>query len=227
MESRGEAEVTEYCEGVYQRTYELWRSLEDQFPTWGCRFGILYGPPSFRPDLLIVGRNPGFNPDDLFDEEVVTWPSENEYIRKHWPLAKKLRMVFDDAGKGSLLANSLGTNKLFFKSKSIAREKSGLGWQDNPLAIRQRLEGFCSKELTNLIDFLEPKTVLALGLSVFDEMADSTDRDLLSFKNRRLARFGSSNGRPMIGVIHPTGARVSNEDWSIVASELSRELSNQ
>ena len=216
-----------YCDGVYQRTHELWRSLEGQFPTWSCRFGILYGPPSFRPDLLIVGKNPGFNPDDLFAEEVMTWPSENAYIRKHWPLAKKLRMVFDYAGEGSLLAHSLGTNRLFFKSKSIAREKSGLGWEDNPLEIRQRLEDFCFKELTGLMDFLEPKTVLALGLSVFDEMADSTDRDLRSSKDRRLASFGSSNGRPIIGVIHPTGARVANEDWSIVARELSGELSNQ
>lgn len=225
LASRSETEIRKYCEGLYNRTFNLWRSLEGQYPTWACRFSILYGPPIFRPDLLIVGRNPGFDPDDLYDEEIMTWPRANEYTNKQWLLAKKLRKIFDDAGKGSLLARSLGTNQLFFKSKGIERDESGLGWKDNPLAIRRQIETFCSDELSNLIGFLEPRTILTLGLSVFDEIADPNYPDLLSPKNRRLAKFGLSYGMPTIGVIHPTGAQVSNSDWSIVARELSKELS--
>jgi hypothetical protein len=77
---------------------------------------------------LILGRNPGFDADELYDEEILTWPKANEYTNKSWKLATKLRSIFADAGLKNLLARSVGTNQLFFKSKGIDRHKTGLGW---------------------------------------------------------------------------------------------------
>jgi len=181
----------------------------------------LYGPPIFRPDLLIVGRNPGFNADDLYDDEIRTWPLKNEYTNRHWPLAKKIRSIFSDAGLETLLDSSLGTNQLFFKSKVIGRHQTGLGWGDNPINVRKKLEAYCARELASLVQFLEPRTILTLGLSVFDDLADDDRRDVVSGKERRLASIGAGFGGRMVGIIHPTGAQVSNVDWDQVARELS------
>ncbi len=221
---REEIEVTTYCENLYSRTRALWRSFNGQYPTWKCRFSILYGPPIFRPDLLIVGRNPGFNAADLYDEEILTWPRKNEYTNKNWPLATKLRSIFSNADLESLLEQSLGTNQLFFKSKGIGRHETGLGWANNPLDVRRQLEAYCVHELERLVQRLEPRALLTLGLSVFDDIADVGQRDILSAKGRRVAAVGNAFGATIIGIIHPTGAQVSNEDWAIVANELALEL---
>ncbi len=224
---RGESEVIAYCSDLYDRTRALWLSLEGQYPTWKCRFSILYGPPIFRPDLLIVGRNPGFNADDLYDEEILTWPGKNEYTNKNWPLATKLRSIFSGAGLEILLEKSLGTNQLLFKSKGVGRHKTGLGWGDNPLNVRRQLEAYCAHELECLVQMLEPRAILTLGLSVFDDIASVGSRDITSAKGRRVASVGSAYGTTIIGVIHPTGAQVSNEDWTLVVSALSAELGSK
>lgn len=226
-ELRGESEVTTYCEDLYSRTRALWRALEGQYPTWKCRFSILYGPPIIRPDLLIVGRNPGFNADDLYDEEILTWPRKNEYTNKNWPLATKLRSIFSDADLETLLERSLGTNQLFFKSKGIGRHETGLGWADNPLDVRRQLEAYCVHELEGLVQILEPRAVVTLGLSVFDDVTKVGQRDITSAKGRRVAAVGSVYGTTIIGIIHPTGAQVSHEDWAIVANVLSAKLGSK
>jgi hypothetical protein len=166
-----------------------------------------------RPDLFILGSNPGYNPADLYDDEILTWPTENEYTTQNWPLATKLRSIFANAGLESLLERSLGTNRLFFKSKSLDRHETGLGWADNPKAIREQLEAYCAYELEQLIELIKPKIILVLGLSVFDNFANSVSRDVKGAKGRRVAAVGSADGIKAIGIIHPTGARVSNADW--------------
>lgn len=223
-EIQRDREVTEYCADLYRRTRTLWLGLEGQYPTWGCRFSILYGPPQVSPDLLILGRNPGFDPDDLYDEEILSWPKANEYTNKSWKLATKLRSIFAGAGLSNLLDRSVGTNQLFFKSKGIGRHETGLGWADNPLPVRKQLEEYCTHELEHLICLLRPRLVLALGLSVFDDIADTGPREVNGAKGRRVAAIGVANGARTVGIIHPTGAQVSNVDWTIVARELALEL---
>jgi len=184
----------------------------------------LYGPPIFRPDLLVVGRNPGFNAADLYDEEILTWPKDNDYANKNWKLAAKLRSIFSAANLETLLERSLGTNRLFFKSKGLGKHKTGLGWADNSPEVREQLEVYCAHEVGELVRLLEPKLVLALGLSVFDATASTAHRDIRSVKGRRLAAVGEAGGTKIVGIIHPTGARVSNEDWAVVANALALEL---
>jgi hypothetical protein len=216
--------IDAYCRDLYDRTRALWITLKGKYPTWCCRFSILYGPPMFSPDLLILGSNPGFDPSDLYDEEILTWPTDNEYTTQSWRLAKKLRSIFAEAGLEDLLKRSLGTNRLFFKSKNLNHHESGLGWADNPPNIQKQLGAYCANELEKLIRLLEPRVVFALGLSVFDDVADAVSCEIKGVKGRRVAAIGRVDGSKMLGIIHPTGARVSNEDWSIVAKTLAREL---
>ncbi len=218
--------IVAHCRDLYTRTQILWDSLEGKYPTWHCRFSILYGPPMYKPDLLILGSNPGFDPDDLYDEEILTWPTHNEYTTQNWKLATKLQSIFAEAGLENLLERSLGTNRLFFKSKSLKRHKSGLGWADNAQNVRNQLEKYCANELEKLIQLLEPRIVLVLGLSLFDDFADTISREVNGVKGRRVAAIGWTDGIKILGIIHPTGAQVSNDDWGIVAKALAQELGN-
>lgn len=218
--------ILAHCEGIYHRTHALWTSLEGRFPTWKCRYSILYGPPSHRPELLILGANPGYNPDDLYDDEILKWPPENEYIAKDWPLAQRLRRLFSAANCGDLLEASLGTNLLFFKSRAIGHHESGLGWLDNPPHIRFQLESHCRQELNALIGILEPKAILILGLSVFDGFILDDVKPFLSPSGRRVATSGKTKGIPAIGIIHPTGARTTNADWTLIARYIAKTFSH-
>ncbi|NHA14602.1 hypothetical protein [Thioalkalivibrio sp. XN279] len=217
----------EYCTDLYQRTYTLWRGLEGRYATWECRYSILYGPPVANPELMIIGSNPGFNTSDLYDAEVLTWPRKNEYLAKHWPLAVRLRSLFESAGAPGALAQSVGTNRLFFKSKSLGRHPTGLGWQDNPASIRRDLEAYCSAECEKLMAVLQPRRVLALGLGVFDQVVGVSESQITGTGGRRIAASGFACGIPVLGIIHPTGARVSNVEWQRVAEWLGAAFGRQ
>lgn len=219
--------VIQHCKALYERTYALWRGLEGQYPTWECRYSILYGPPITKPELMIIGSNPGFNASDLYDEEVLTWPGKNEYLAKDWPLAVRLRSLFESAGIPDALAQSVRTNRLFFKSKSLGRHPTRLGWQDNPASIRQDLEAYCSAECEKLMAILRPRCVLALGLGVFDQVVDVSESQIKGTGGRRIAASGFASGIPVLGIIHPTGARVSNLEWQRVVEWLATVFGRQ
>jgi hypothetical protein len=216
--------VVNHCRGLYDRTRALWNSLEGRYPTWPCRFSILYGPPIHEPDLLILGSNPGFNPRYLYDEEILTWPKANEYATQDWPLAAKLRRLFAAAGLESILEHSVGTNRLFFKSKCLGKHETGLGWGNNPSEIRDQLESFCDREINELIQMLKPKVIFVLGLAVFDAFADRVLYTVSGAKGRRVAAVGLCGDSKVIGIIHPTGAQVSSQDWAAVSQTMATEF---
>ena len=218
-------DLRDYCHSVYTQTRNKWASLRGQYPTWECRFSILYGPPALRPELLILGTNPGFDPSDLYDAEIESWPKANEYWVKDWPLAVRLRALFREAGCTESLREAVGANLLFFKSKSLKPHPSGLGWKDNPPHIRHTLERFCSEQLRGLVREINPKRILTLGFQPFDNITDSvmqvthsaTDKD----RKRRIFAVGTGWDRKVFGIIHPTGARVSTQDCKVIAQQLS------
>lgn len=218
-------ELREDVRSLYRRTRQIWQEYKGLYPTWECRFSILYGPPVLSPDLLIVGSNPGFDPDYLYDAEIKTWPEDNEYTSRRWPLACKLRSTFATAGLPDLLEHSVGTNRIFFKSAGLAKnKKNGLGWGDNPLQIRRALESFCAKEVDALIVKLQPKKILVLGMAAFDLMASSLFSNTICSKGRRLFATGTLGDSDIIGIIHPTGAHISKVDWRVITAALRESL---
>ncbi len=226
--SDDQAALEEYCKGMYRRTRAFWDARKGKYPTWKCRFSILYGPPKVGTDIMIVGSNPGFDPNDLYDEEIQSWPSKNEYWTRNWPLAVKLRQIFSATDDRDRLRDSVGTNLLFFKSRSLGSHKSGLGWANNPRHIRAEMERFCRREVWNLVRAVRPKLILVLGLAAFDKIVETPEKVILSRSDegaqRRIFAAGAGFGRRVIGMIHPTGARVSSADWDIVTFALRGEL---
>lgn len=71
---------------------------------------------------------------------------------------------------------------------------------------------------------LRPSRILTLGLGVFDQVAGIAENEVTGNGGRRIAASGIASGVPVLGIIHPTGARVSTMDWQRVTEWLAVEF---
>ncbi|MFD1612768.1 hypothetical protein ACFSCW_13250 [Sphingomonas tabacisoli] len=205
---------------MYARINELWCEHREDIFGGACGFSILSGPPAHRPPLLVIGANPGFGANDHGPDVEICWPTTSYIGSATWPLAGKLRYIFERAGKGGLLDHALQTNFLFFKSSSLKKE-SRYRWFNLPGHLRSKLEGICAAELFELISMIEPRLILVLGLDPFDTYATGVDTVLRDRNGkRRLLVKGYIAGLPAVATLHPTGAQVANEDWMRVSDWL-------
>lgn len=143
-----------------------------------------------------------------------------------WPLARKIRAIFDGAGRSWNLDRAVQTNFLFSKSSTIKRaEGSRYPWEAVASSVRTKLERWCAREVGVLVSILEPELILVLGLAPFDMHAQDARTVLMDrSRRRRLLVAGRIAGRPAIGILHPTGAQVAGEDWSRVSAVLAERL---
>lgn len=82
-------------------------------------FCILYTPPIFNPDVLIIGQNPSYftpkMPRSEIDKIMMSGeiPRVNSYIEHNHIFAKEIRRIFK-YDKSTFLENCVGTNIWFF-----------------------------------------------------------------------------------------------------------------
>ncbi|RNJ61507.1 MAG: hypothetical protein EDM03_15505 [Porphyrobacter sp. IPPAS B-1204] len=211
---------------LYGRVNELWLEHRDDLFGGACGFSVLSGAPIERPPVLIIGANPGFGADDNQPCVERTWPARSYIQDAQWPLARKVRAIFAEAGRSSDLDRAVQTNFLFFKSSTIKRaDDSRYPWEAVASGVRTKLERWCAREVEELVNVLEPEIVLVLGIAPFDVHAQDARTVLMDRSGRRrLLVAGRIAGRPAIGILHPTGAQVAGEDWSRVAAVLAERL---
>jgi hypothetical protein len=221
--SSDQIHVEAFSRQVYADINEIWASRENFYPTWKLGFRILYSPPIFRPNIMLVGENPGCLLGQVYStDEQAGWPTHNEYVVQNWPLARKLQSLFSQIGAYKTLESSVGLNVNFFRSHSSKSREIGLRWRDNPPRLRRELEGICLQKVIGLIKVMEPTIVLALGMTAFDALTQNGGTAILTRKGdgARLCAMGNINGTKIAGVIHPTGAQVSNEDLQGVMTQV-------
>ena len=221
------AVVEAFAAQVYVDMNQIWIAKKNAFPTWELGFRILYSPPILKPELVIVGENPGCLRGQVFAlEEHSGWPGHNEYAVQGWPLASKLRILFSAIGLQKVLERSVGLNANFFRSHSSSSDQVGLRWKDNPPTIRRELESICLEKVFGLISAMNPKIVLALGMKAFDALTRHNGTIIIRRGRDRLCAIGNANATTIIGIIHPTGAQVSNDDWARVMPHVHRQFTN-
>lgn len=203
---------------IYGQIHSLWETLEGILITWDHKFSILYGPPISRPPIFFIGLNPGGGPEESLE---LSWPPEFEYARADYRLARRMRELFDRLGALPVLEKATGANLLFFRTPCLEGNNGGTGWQDVPVTLRKPLEAICREKLMQLIRSMEPRTLFALGMGVFDQLAQEGATDVLAPRGRRLAARGVMDGIPLIAIMHPTGSRWSERDWEDVVAYLS------
>jgi hypothetical protein len=160
-------------------------------------FAILYTPPRYRPDLLIIGQNPGnFGPDNgTWDDEPNqkmmsgTVPRINSYIAHDHNFATELRGCFEGQNAG-LLETCVGMNLWFFQAKGTPQ-------------LPGNLKAFCESYARRIIDAIAPKVILCLSGTAFGALKMgkiSTFGDVKALC--KLSHFATI---PMIYAHHPTG----------------------
>jgi len=225
------SDINLFCENLYAEVQQYWESKRDFLPrTWALKFGIFYSPVRYRPALMIVGANPGFDSDD----DTKSPPVENlfydpkERNEKEWRISARLLKLFQIAGREHNLRYSVVTNLLFFKSRCLnTHTATGQGWCDNGNPkIRREIEGYCRVKVEQIVNKVDPARILVLGLTTWDRLADEPLKLRASrTKGRgRLAVAGTVFNREALGIAHPTGARISDTECHQLATLLDQFL---
>ncbi|MGA1861628.1 hypothetical protein OWM07_01900 [Deferribacter thermophilus] len=185
-------------------------------------FAVFYSKVRKNPELMIIGYNPGGGDKDFNIEDVFNLDKEHEYIKysgkynknEKYKTAEVMYKLFEEIRKLELLEKSVKLNLIFFRSKS---EKE---WQSLDKNSRILLEQFCFDKIKEIIDFLNPKTILLEGIKTFDLFISEilskrygvTKQKIISFyaysdkSHRRRCIFAKTefNNKKIIGIIHPS-----------------------
>jgi hypothetical protein len=143
------------------------------------------------------------------------WPALCEYATESWKLALILRSMFGER----LLKNCVGTNANFFRSPEWAT------WHQVPTETREALEQFSQDKLRKLIEILQPRNIVVIGLSTLDRFG-STVPILTSSQGRTLMRSAKIGGREAVSTLHLSSRRVkiTSEERLAIASEIKRRV---
>ncbi len=178
-------------------------------------FKIFNSPPLHQPDVLFIGYQPGGGKEDFAYEisrgSHLSWPQEAEYATASWVLAKRMREMFEPSID---LQKCVGLNAIFLRSPDIDTYNKNLTKKD-----RQAVAQFCADQVGEMIELLDPKFIVAIGFQTLNLFCASQP-DLLSPKNRVLARRGMIGTRKAISVLHLSGAQISKDDRSLIASHI-------
>jgi hypothetical protein len=220
--------VTEWAEQITRGVCSFWRQLEQEGNALPSGVSVFYGPVRKRPEVMIVGINPGGGCesfDRLRCEEI---PSIHEYITYEsypdYPIAGRMCELFRRTGRFDLLERSVKLNLNFFRTTGEGE------WNQLPRPLRQRIRVFCDEQVNRIIAYLAPRVILAEGLSTFNRLRQlSTLRGLVlswEVQDRRLYRTSETEGQLLIGIRHPTGpGRPGKEGWKTIGTFLKADLS--
>lgn len=212
----------EELKALYGRIGALWSAEKQQLFNGACGYSIFGSRPTVQPRLMVVGENPGFGAEDARGEAHIqdTWPVGSYLEGDTWPLKERLRYLFTRAGSLEVLRGAVFTNFNFFKSGSQGRE-SQYRWVDIDRAVRRRVEEACFAELRRFVRLTRPASIMVLGMSAFKRHVESplTERKCTDGK-RTLICTGDLWDVPAFALMHPTGARWSDEDKNTAADWL-------
>ena len=198
---------------LYNETKELWE--ENGKDPRG--FAIFYSPVILNPTVALIGYNPGGD-ETSFDETNITVPQENEYLTADYPLAKKVRKIFEDGDIMWALKDSVKFNLIFFRSKN-----------EKDINDKEVIQ-FCEQKVLEILKEIKPKYIITEGFKTYDRL-----KKLLSANEESIEREGekailciakTKDNIPLLGMIHPTGAYgISDEILTHIGHELKNIIS--
>lgn len=217
----------EFAQSVIDRVHTLWLRSRNKYPNG---YGVFYGPAHLKPDLMVIGLNPG---DDATcfsgkKESIVSVQSPMEYIiyrdDSSYRLAGKTAALFEAIGFLDTLRSSLKTNLNFFRSKKFA---------DLP----QSHASECLQLVMEMITFFKPQVILCESMRVFDILQAKLTAENSSLtphideRDKRSRRIYSSvsivpsdDCAVLIGIKHLTGSRPSSVDVKKIQRLLADDL---
>ncbi len=205
--------VDECCRRIYSET----KSFYEEMFGYGKDdpgFQILYGPPFRRAPVLFIGYQPGKGTKTPLEEQEDGsergWPTKSEFVTEKWRLATNLQQMFSE----EFLCNCVGTNATFIRADTMK------AYKHRGQAIRDRIEAFCVNQVEKMVKAIEPRLIVAIGFGTLALFHTGGKADLKNAKGRVLAKKGSIAGRNVVGVLHLSGAQISNVDRQSIARKI-------
>lgn len=198
----------EWVTNLYTETKELWKQ-KGKDPKG---FAIFYSPVILNPTVAIIGFNPGGD-ENSFSEKNITVPIQNEYLTAEYPMAKKVRKIFEAGDIMWALEDSVKFNLIFFRSKN---EKD-----INDKKIIQ----FCEQKVLEILKEIKPKYIITEGFKTYERLKKllraNGERTISEDRKAILCISKTKENVPLLGMIHPTGAHgISDEILGHIGMEL-------
>lgn len=163
-------------------------------------FAIFYSPVNENAKIAIVGYNPGGG-SDSFEIENIKEPKEHEYLIADYPMARKMKKIFEEAGLSLNDTNKF--NLIFFRSRTVAA------------LTNQELMNFSEQKVIQILNQLNPKLIITEGFVTFERLLQLKNGKKIyeeTYGDKRILLIGEIEGNvTVLGLRHPTGARLSNE----------------
>jgi hypothetical protein len=215
-------DITLWAEKLTNDVYSTWKS---KYCFWKSGFKVFYSPIKSNPHLLIIGYQPGgdethFAAEDKYPFERLDFslPSENLYWSKDFTLAKRLQSLF--RGKETELRESVAFQLIFFRSRSSRL------WHSNKM--RDEMEAFCYDKVEQILTMIKPNILLVLGFETYRQLQNiigKLESELVRGKRSRiLVQCARWNGIRVIAILHPSGNRISADDWNKIRDSIQSNL---
>lgn len=196
---------------VYAETAALYAEIAPQLNGAARGYKILYGPPLVRPPVFFLGLQVGDvdgGPEQGEREgERTRWPAVTEYATAWWPLARKLRDIFE----AGFLKTATGSNINFFRSANAETYKVTV-----PADVRERCEAFSRECDEQLVKATAPEKIVVIGFDVIKKL--KAERQFA--RDEEGVQRGTLWGRPAIGVWHLTGTHMTNQQRDVICRAL-------
>jgi hypothetical protein len=135
------------------------------------------------------------------------WPVVTEYATAWWPLARKLRDIFEV----DFLKTTTGSNANFFRSVKDEVYRKAVA-----PALRERCEAFSRDRAWRLVKATDPETIVVIGFDVIKKL--KVERQFA--RREEGVQRGMLWGRPAIAVWHLTGMPMTNEQRDVIRRTL-------
>src|SRR6185437_442194 len=198
----------EWVTNLYNETKGFWNQ-KGKDPKG---FAIFYSPVILNPTVALIGFNPGGD-ENSFSEKNITVPIQNEYLTADYPMAKKVRKIFEAGNIMWALKDSVKFNLIFFRSKN-----------EKDITDKEIIQ-FCEQKVLKILKEIKPKYIITEGFKTYERL-----RNLLSAKEEKIIKEGekailciskTKENIPLLGMIHPTGAHgISDEILTHIGFEL-------
>jgi hypothetical protein len=213
-----------WAEELLKDVCEKWETTEYKYAFKDFGFRVFYSPVHLSPELMVIGYNPGKDDKPFSKEEDCQIPEVHEYLYHNSRIAKKMKYLFESIEREDWLADSVKLNLVFFGSENDAQ------WEAMDRDLRDELEIFCFKKVSDIIGTLKPRYIVTEGLKVFDILINSVlmgcskPEVKIGVGGRKIyarSRYGYTQ---IIGLVHLTKDRISYPDWNSIKKYLKADL---
>lgn len=203
---------------------EVYREWKENFSDWDAGFSVFNSPVREEPELMILGRQPGGPAEDFerakkrYQSGDFHLPEEHELTTSGYKLAQEMRRLFE--GRREMLEESVFTNLIFFRSPDTGE------WESRDSDRVNQAEEFCFRKIREILERLDPKRILVIGVTTFDRFIEgcwedpNTQPSKIEGKNGRVLCSVEMGSTKLVGIKHLTGARPSSEEFEVLRAEL-------